>query len=148
MAIPFTLQQWLGEQAGPLLLIGLALLAGFAVLHVSAKRRRVALVRDRWRRTENTFVHELAGYGFDAEIARATYRYLRERQNVAFPIEPTDDLDHVLGLDSEDVEQTIRDLLQETGRVRMPGLLDSPLVTVEDVVRYLQASPRRDEMAA
>jgi len=76
------------------------------------------------------------------------YRYLQEQQNVAFPIEPLDDLDHDLGLDSEDLEQTIRELLRQTGRENMPGLLSSPLVTVEDLVRYLQASPRQRFLAA
>jgi len=36
--------------------------------------------------------------------------------------------------------------LAETGREYLPGLLDSPLVTVVDLVRYIQASPRREVM--
>jgi hypothetical protein len=36
--------------------------------------------------------------------------------------------------------------LDEAGREYLPGLLESPLVTVVDVVRYIQASPRRVEM--
>jgi hypothetical protein len=39
-------------------------------------------------------------------------------------------------------------LLAETGRIYLPGLLDSPLVTVEDLVRTIQASPRREKMVA
>jgi hypothetical protein len=134
--------------AVPLVCIGFALLVGFAILHVSAQRRRTSLVRNRWRRTENTFVYEMAGWGFDQEIARTTYRYLQERQNVGFPIEPMDDLDRDLGLGSEDLEQTVRELLRETGRAHVPGLLYSPLVTVVDLVRYVQASPRREFIAA
>jgi acyl carrier protein len=143
MSTPFTVQQWLSDQAVPVFMIGFALLMGFAILFVSAKTRRSSLVRDRSGRTEDTFVEELSGYGFDPEIARTTYRYLQEYQNVGFPIEPMDDLDRDLGLDSEDLKQTIRDLLDETGREHLPGLLYSPLVTVGDLVRYLQASPRR-----
>jgi hypothetical protein len=143
MSTPFTVQQWLADQAGPLFLIGFALLMGFAILYLSAQARRTSLVRDRSGRTEESFVFDLTGWGFDPEIARVTYRYLQDHQNVAFPIEPMDDLDHDLGLDSEDLEQTIRDLLGETGRVYLPGLLYSPLATVVDLVRYIQASPRR-----
>jgi hypothetical protein len=144
MATPFTVQQWLSDQAVPLFFIGFALMMGFAILYLSAQARRTSLVRDRSGRTEESFVFDLTGWGFDPEIARTTYQYLQQYQNVAFPIEPMDDLDHDLGLDSEDLEQTIRDLLGETGRVHLPGLLYSPLVTVVDLVRYIQASPRRD----
>ena len=117
---------------------------GIAMVYLSAKSRRSSLVRDRSGRTEETFAEYLAGYGFDPEISRVTYRYLQRVQKVAFPIEPSDDLDRDLGLDGEEVEQTVRDLLAETGRSYLPGLLDSPLVTVVDLVRHIQASPRRE----
>ena len=117
---------------------------GIAMVYLSAKSRRSSLVRDRSGRTEETFAEYLAGYGFDPEISRVTYRYLQRVQKVAFPIEPSDDLDRDLGLDGEEIEQTVRDLLAETGRSYLPGLLDSPLVTVVDLVRHIQASPRRE----
>lgn len=117
---------------------------GIAMVYLSAKSRRSSLVRDRSGRTEETFAEYLAGYGFDPEISRVTYRYLQRVQKVAFPIEPSDDLDRDLGLDGEETEQTVRDLLAETGRSYLPGLLDSPLVTVVDLVRHIQASPRRE----
>jgi hypothetical protein len=138
---------WLGEQIVPLFFIGFAVLMGFAMVYLSAKSRRSSLVRDRSGRTEETFAESLAVYGFDPEIARTTYRYLQERQKVTFPIEPMDDLDRDLGLDGEDLNRTVRDLLAETGREYLPGMLDSPLVTVVDVVRYIQASPRRIAIA-
>ena len=117
---------------------------GIAMVYLSAQSRRSSLVRDRSGRTEETFAEYLAGYGFDPEISRVTYRYLQRVQKVAFPIEPSDDLDRNLGLDGEEIEQTVRDLLAETGRSYLPGLLDSPLVTVVDLVRHIQASPRRE----
>lgn len=141
------LQQWLGDQIVPLFFIGFAVLMGLALLYFSAKSRRSALARDRSGRTEETFVEFLAPYGFNSDIARATYRYLQERQQVAFPILPTDDLDRDLGLDENDVQTTVRDLLSQMGREYLPGMLDSPLVTVVDVVRYIQASPRRVAVA-
>jgi hypothetical protein len=144
MSPTFSLQHWLGEQVVPLFLIGFAILMGIAMVYLSAKSRRSSLARDRSGRTEDTFAEYLSGYGFDPEIARTTYRYLQNVQHVAFPIEPNDDLDRNLGLDGDEVNQTVRDLLTETGRVYLPGLLDSPLVTVVDLVRHIQASPRRE----
>jgi hypothetical protein len=148
MTTPFTVQQWLAAQFVPLLLIGFSLLMGLAVLFMSAKSRRSTLARDRSGHSEATFTEELAEYGYDPEIARATYRYLQEQQKLAFPIEPLDDLDSDLGLDSEELREAIRELLAETGRSYLPGLFDSPLVTVVDLVRTIQASPRRVERVA
>lgn len=137
------IQQWLGEQIVPVFLIGFAILMGFAMVYISAVSRRNALARSRAGRTEETFAEYLGRYGFDESIARSTYRYLREKQRVSFPIEPMDDLDRDLGLDGEDVKTTLRALLDENGREYLPGLMDSPLVRVVDLVRYIQASPRR-----
>jgi hypothetical protein len=143
MSILSNLGQWLGQQVVPLVYIGFAVLMGFALLYFSAQSRRAALVRDRSGKTEETFAEYLAAYGFDPEIARTTYRYLQQVQQVGFPIVPKDDLDRDLGLNDSDVKRTVRDLLDETNREYLPGLLESPLVTVVDLVRYIQASPRR-----
>lgn len=139
-----TIQQWLGEQMVPVFFIGFAILMGIALVYLSAQSRRASLVRNRSGLTAETFAESLAAYGFDPEIARTTYVYLQQVQRVAFPVDPRDDLDRDLGLDGEDVKRTVRDLLDETGREYLPGLLDSPLVTVVDLVRYIQASPRRE----
>jgi hypothetical protein len=130
MSTPLSVQQWLADLSLPLLFIGLGILIGFTALYLSAQRRRSSLVRDRSGRTVETFAEYLAEYGFDPELARATYRHLQKRQKAAFPIDPFDDLDCDLGLDSEELRETIRGLLAETGRIYLPGLLDSPLVTV------------------
>jgi hypothetical protein len=142
----FTTQQWLGEQIVPVFFIGFAILMGIAMVYLSAQSRRSSLTRDRSGLTADTFAESLAAYGFDPEIARTAYVYLQQVQQVAFPIDPRDDLDRDLGLDGEDVKRTVRDLLAETGREYLPGLLNSPLVTVVDLVRYIQASPRREVM--
>ena len=138
-----TIQRWLGEQIVPLFLIGFAILMGLAMVYLSALNRRNSLARSRAGRTEETFAEYLAKYGFDETIARTTYRYLQEKQRVRFPIEPMDDLDRDLGLDGEDVKTTLRDLLEQNGREYLPGTLDCPLVRVVDLVRCIQASPRR-----
>ena len=138
-----TIQQWLGEQIVPVFLIGFALLMGLVLVYLSALSRRNAMARSRAGRTEDTFAEYLGRYGFDEAIVRSTYRYLQEKQRISFPIEPTDDLDRYLGLDSDDVKTTLRDLLDQNGREYLPGAMDSPLVLVVDLVRYIQASPRR-----
>jgi hypothetical protein len=139
-----TVQQWLGDQIVPVFFIGFAILMGIALVYLSAQSRRSSLARDRSGITADTFAEALAAYGFDPEIARRTYLYLQQVQRIAFPIDPRDDLDRDLGMDTEDVKRTVRELLDETGREYLPGLLDSPLVTVVDMVRYIQASPRRE----
>jgi len=139
------LGRWMGEQAMPLFFLGFALLMGLALLYISAQSRQAALVRDRSGRSEETFTEYLAAYGFDPEIARATYRYLQQVHGIAFPILPKDDLDRDLGLNDDEVRQALRDLLNEAGRAYLPGLIDAPVVKVVDLVRYVQASPRRVE---
>jgi hypothetical protein len=143
MPTTVVIQQWFGEQIVPVFLIGFAILMGLGMVYLSAINRRNALARSRAGRTEETFAEYLANYGFDESIARSTYRYLQEKQRVRFPIEPMDDLDRDLGLDGDDVKTTLRDLLEQNGREYLPGILDSPLVRVVDLVRYIQASPRR-----
>jgi hypothetical protein len=143
-----TIEQWLGQQLVPLYLIGFALLMGLAIVFLSAQHRRATLKRSRSGRTEDTFVAELAAQGFDPLLARAAYVYLHTHQRAPFPLEPLDDLERDLGFDPEDIDQTVRELLQQTGRAHFPGLLSSPIVTVQDLVRFLQASPRRDRMVA
>jgi hypothetical protein len=143
MGTPDTLTIWLKQQAVPIgIILGLVLLA-FLVLKISASRRHKALARERGGVTEATFAEHLQRYGFDPIIAAATYRYLQEVQRVQFPILPGDQLDEDLGLDSEDINQTVREMTHALGRQFNPGLLHKPLVTVEDLVRMLQASPRR-----
>ncbi|HEX3571822.1 MAG TPA: hypothetical protein VHU44_13460 [Acidobacteriaceae bacterium] len=143
MPTTVAIQQWLGEQIVPVFLIGFAILMGFGMVYLSAMNRRNALARSRAGRTEETFAEYLAKYGFDQDIAKSTYRYLQDKHRVSFPIEPMDDLDRDLGLDGDDVKTTLRELLDENGREYLPGIQDSPLVRVVDLVRYIQASPRR-----
>ncbi len=148
MVTPDTLSIWLKEQAWPLGIIAVCVILAFVVLKVSAKRRHQALAREREGVTEQSFAAHLARFGFDPEIASATYRYLQTVQRVQFPILPADHLDEDLGLDSEDIKQTVREMIAALGREFNPGLLHTPLVSVEDLVRLLQASPRRAQTVA
>jgi len=148
MQTPSTLYIWLSEQAVPLAII--VALLGFVmiVLYMSARARKVQMNEARSGVNEDTFVNSLLIYGFDPMIARTTFRYLQEKQRVSFPIEATDQLDEDLGLGLEDVEESVHDILKMTDRVYQAGLKHTPIVTVEDLVRLIQASPRTSAMAA
>jgi hypothetical protein len=148
MQTPSTLLIWVTEQAIPLLVIVALLSLVMIALYTSARSRRAKMNVERASVNEDTFVNSLVIYGFDSNIARTTFRYLQEKQNVSFPIESTDQLDEDLGLDLSDVEESVRDILRLVDRVYQPGLKHAPLVTVEDLVRLIQASPRLSEIAA
>ncbi len=148
MQIPSTLSIWLSEQAMPLAIIVVLLSLVMVILYISARNRRARMNEARSGTNEDTFVNSLVIYGFDPMISRNTYRYLQDTQKVSFPIEAGDLLDEDLGLDNADIEESIRDLMANTSRLYQPGLQHDPLVTVEDLVRFIQASPRLSELAA
>jgi hypothetical protein len=148
MVTPDSLSVWLNEQAWPIAIIVACIVFAFVALKVSAKRRHKALAAQREGVTEATFTAHLQQYGFDPAITGAAYRYLQEVQRVNFPILPGDLLDEDLGLDTEDIEQTVTELAVALKRDQSPGLRHTPLVTVEDLVRLLQASPRMSRSAA
>jgi hypothetical protein len=148
MEIPSTPLIWLREQVVPLAIIVALLAFVMIVLYTSARSRKARMNEARSGANEDTFVNSLLIYGFDPVIARTTFRYLQEKQRVSFPIEATDQLDEDLGLGVNDVEESVQDIMKLTERVYQPGLKHAPLVTVEDLVRLVQASPRLSEMAA
>jgi hypothetical protein len=139
---------WFKEQAWPIGIL-IALAASFLiVLKLSAVWRRAALSRQRRGVTERVFVEHLAQYNFDPAVTGTTYRYLQEVLQIKFPILPSDTLDEGLGLDSEDVDYAIRELLRSLKREEVRGLRHGPILTVEDLVGHLQASPRTGYKAA
>ncbi len=148
MTTPNTLTLWLKEQSLPVGLILLGILVALLIVRLSARRRHDKLLREREGITEATFTAHLQRYGFDPQIASTTYRYLQDVQRVPFPILPADALDEDLGLDSDDIHQSMHDLTGTLGREPNPGIRSTPLVTVEDLVRLLQASPRKTRSAA
>ena len=133
---------WLGHHAWPLWLLLALIVACMVLLRLSAWLRERKLRRMRAGVTQETFTAQLEQYGFDPVITGSTFRYLREVQLVPFPVLPGDDLEKDLGLAPEDVDQAVRDLSIGLRRQYSPGLQPHPLVTVEDLIRLLQASPR------
>jgi hypothetical protein len=148
MFTPDSVSIWLKEQAWPIAIILLLAVAVFILLKLSVIHRRAVLSRQREGDTEQTFVENLARYNFDPLITATTYRYLQQVQRIRFPILPSDALDEDLGLDCEDVNQTVRELLVALKREEAPGLRHEPMMTVEDLVRHLQASPRKRQQSA
>jgi hypothetical protein len=133
---------WLGHHAWPLWLLLALIVACVALLRLSAWYREHKLRRQRAGITEATFTAQLEQYGFDPVITSSAFRYLREVQLIPFPVLPGDDLEKDLGLAPEDVYQTVRDLTLALRREYSPGLQPIAPVTVEDLIRLLQASPR------
>jgi hypothetical protein len=133
---------WLGHHAWPLWLLLAAVVGCVVLLRLSAWMREHSIRRKRRGVTQETFTAQLQQYGFDPVITSATFRYLREVQLVPYPVLPGDDLEKDLGLDPQDIDQSVRDLSHGLRREYSPGLQPIPLVTVEDLIRLLQASPR------
>lgn len=133
---------WLGHHAWPIWLLLAVVLLCIVLLRLSAWSREHTLRRKRAGITHETFTAQLQQYGFDPVITSSTFRYLRDVQIVPFPVLPGDDLENDLGLTPEEVDQTVRDLSIALRREYSPGLQPTPLVTVEDLIRLLQASPR------
>ena len=138
----FSIPAWLGHHALPLWLLLALVVACMALLRLSAWSREHKLRQMRVGITQETFTAQLEQYGFDPVITGSTFRYLREVQLVPFPVLPGDDLEKDLGLTPEDIDQTVRDLTTALRREYSPGLQPTPLGTVEDLIRLLQASPR------
>jgi hypothetical protein len=127
----------------------LSLVAGaILLLFLSGWLRRRSLRKKRAGVTQERFTAFLQQYGFDPVITSSTYRYLQEIQMVGFPILPSDALDRDLGLDADEIDQTLRDLSSALHREYSPGLMYTPLITVEDLVRLLQAFPRTSRSSA
>ncbi len=146
MQVPSSLSIWLTEQAGLLAPIVALLAAILLVLYLSARYRTLKMNAARSGLNEDTFVHSMLPYGFDPFVTRTTYRYLQ--QHVTFPIKSSDLLDEDFGLDLHDLHLSIIAILVLTGRLHQPGLQHRPIATVEDLVRFIQASPRIAELAA
>ena len=137
------IERWLVGQIVPVFLVGFALLAGLAMVYFSAQSKKAERVRDRAGNNEETFAEQFVAHGFDAEIARTTYRYLEERTKAGFPLLPADDLDRDLGLDADDVRDVLRGLTAKVGREYLPGMVTTPITTVAELVRAVQFSPRK-----
>ena len=133
--------QWVTQQMVPLAIIVGVLAVGIGILWVSARSRRNE-DDERSGKNVDSFVEGLAAFNFDPKIARTTYEYLIQMEGIDFPIFPEDTLREDLGISDEEKEQAIEFLLAENGRASRLGIQNQPVITVADLVRFVQASPR------
>jgi len=148
MFTPFDASLFLKQLILPFLSALLLAALVFGVLKYQAHQRLQRMLKQREGVTQASFTEHLEKYGVDPIIAASTYRYLQEVQLVRFPIMAGDNLDEDLGLDSTDIRQTILELSVALNREYSPGVRSTPVVTVEDLVRLLQASPRSRQSSA
>jgi len=138
-----TLHVWLADQALPFGLLLAFLVGGLLVVFVSGVMRKSRLAYSRAGRDEASFVHEMLSLGYDLHICRTAYAYLQHEHHISFPILPEDRLDMDLGLGDTDVTDMVNHLLETNGRERTFGQIYTPLLTVQDIVRQVQALPMR-----
>lgn len=143
--LAWSVNAWLLREVGGVLVLGVGATTAILCAKVAATRRRARSPREDGV-SERSFTEYLESCGFDPKIAATTYRYLLEIQNVRFPILPGDALDWDLGLDEDQVGQTLSELA--TRLDRLPARNSQLPITVEDLVRMVQFSPRCDEAAA
>jgi len=142
------LRVWLSDQALPFGLLLAFLAGGLFVVYVSGVMRKSRLASRRAGRDEASFVHEMLSLGYDLQICRTAYTYLQQEQKISFPILPEDRLNLDLRMADTDVTDMVHHLLTANGRERASGHSYTPLITVQDVVRQVQASPMRRLMVA
>ena len=148
MAVSSYVRAWPQGPGLLLLLLAASALAALLIVQGSAVYRIRSKRRERAGISEIGFTAYLERFGFDPAIASTTYLYLSETQEIPFPILPDDSLYDDLGMDEEDVTTTLADLARILDRIALPGLRPQPLLTVEDLLRFLQACPRRIRPAA
>lgn len=139
------LSPWLFKEVGGILVLGIGASTAIVLTKLVSVRRRAHSPRQAGL-SERSFTEYLRRSGFDPVIAATTYRYLREIQDVRFPILPGDSLDWDLGLDEERIGQTLAELARRLDR-RLTRMAQLPM-TVEDLVRTVQFAPRCGEAAA
>jgi hypothetical protein len=148
MQTPDTLRAWMADQALPFGLLLAFLAAGLLVVFVSGLMRKSRLASHRAGRDEASFVNELLPLGYELRLCRSAYLYLKQEQQISFPILPEDRLDQDLGLYDTDVTDMVNHLLAVNGRTRDAHSPHASLITVQDVLKYVQASPVRRLLVA
>ncbi len=147
MAVSPHVGPWLYGHA--LVLLCLGLVSAMACFYILSKERHAR--RSNGVRTDSSarsFADLLERHGFDPAIALATYWYLQETQGRRFPILPSDDLQHDLGLSAEGIEHTYLALMALLGRKPALGWQRQPIQTVEDLIRILQSAQQSASVAA
>lgn len=138
------LSDFLSAQFLPISCIVSALLVVLVVLFFSGLARHRRMSVERRGEDVDSFVLYLASYGFDPEIARATYDYLVSEEDVTFPIRHSDRFDQDLRISDDEVHRAVEHLVVASGREERSGMRATSLATVEDLLRYVQACPMKE----
>lgn len=133
-----------GPAFGVLAVCGfLAVALGTLFFSGMLRHRRMAAARE--GESLESFALHLATYGFDPALAEEIYSYLVTEEDVAFPIRHSDRLDEDLRVSEDEVHRMVAHLLRFSRREARPGMRTMPLLTVEDVLRFVQACPITSE---
>jgi hypothetical protein len=122
----------------------------FTIASLPNNRRRILLLRNRTnvsgKHSDEVFPFSYDDLEIEVEIEDSPdlelsiYRYLNEKTDL--PVLAHATLVEDLGLSDAQLGETIYELLAMNGREYSPGLFTYPLITVEDLVLYIEASPR------
>ena len=123
------------------------LITGGTVL-LALRARRIA--SSRLGEGYEDFKRHFAAEEIEERIIFSIYRYFEDSMRSpivkVFPVRPADTIDGIYGIVDEDVEDMVKDVLQESNR-QMPneGEIKFPvsLQTVQDVVNFVAQCPKQ-----
>jgi hypothetical protein len=137
-----TLSDWSMEQLGPLGIFLVIAGIAFVFFFLLARWREWDFARSRSGYGTDDFIRDMRIRGISEDVSRAGYEVIQNEQKVRFPIMPEDALDEQLGITDIDLMDTLVSILTRTGREKKAGLMHLPLVTVEDLLKLVQVSPK------
>lgn len=116
-------------------------------LNVGQRRYLARLAEDRQGESICSFARSFDGRAVDTWVIRAVFEELRlycrfGRQEL--PLRPSDELNHDLGIDPEDLEDLVVEIAFRAGRSlddSVNNADDGNVVTVSDLVRFLVNQP-------
>jgi hypothetical protein len=124
----------------------------FTIASLPNNRRRILLLRNRTS-VSGKHSDEESPFSYDdleieveiedsPDMELSIYRYLNEKTDL--PVLAHATLEGDLGLSDAQLGETIYELLALNGREYSPGVFTYPLITVEDLVLYIEASSRAE----
>jgi hypothetical protein len=117
------------------------LLASSGIVFFCARGNKKMLTETRAGHDMECFVREMTAAGHDESVSRAVYCYIEEMHGIDFPILPGDDLCTTLGITDDDVYRAVPALLTDAGRAPQLGRLKQPIITVADLVDFVERAP-------
>ncbi|MDE3104976.1 MAG: hypothetical protein KGK08_07355 [Acidobacteriota bacterium] len=143
---------WLSEHVLPLILV-LCLTVLASVFYYLAYTRKVASALLRGEATpvpaaggypppHRVVASSAAAHDLDPEVLRAAHVYLHQTRGVGQLVPPAARLTEEIGLSASEIRAAAAELVQSCGR-KAPAADLPILVTLADLVRYVQSAPLR-----